>query len=322
MNHQYRDLRIEEVLRECPDVVSIRLRSADGTPLPPWEPGAHVDVRLPSGLVRQYSLCGDPHDPLTYTIAVLREPGGRGGSVEMHTLAVTAATLSVRGPRNNFALRPAPEYLFLAGGIGITPIASMVRHVAERGGRWALHYGGRTRESMAFVDRLARFGADRVSVWPQDESGLLPLADIIEGASPQAHVYACGPGPMLDAVARVCAGLAVPRTLRVERFGAPEELSPAAPSGGPDGAFEVELAESGVRLAVPADRTVLDVVREAVPDVEFSCQEGYCGTCETQVLSGEPDHRDTYLTEEERAGNEVMMICVSRSRGPLLRLLL
>lgn len=181
---------------------------------------------------------------------------------------------------------------------------------------------------MAFTDTLGRFADGRVHYWPQDECGLMPIADIIEGAAPEAHIYACGPEPMLASIARYCADSQTPRTLRFERFGAAvpttSETTSSPPGDGQEaaGSFEVELQNSGVRLTVPPDRSVLDVVREAVPEVESSCEEGYCGTCETRVLEGRPDHRDTYLTEEERASNEVMMICVSRSRGSLLRLLL
>lgn len=329
----FRDLKIEEVVHECANVLSVRLRSTDGGELPSWQPGAHIDVRLPSGLIRQYSLCGDQDDRCTYRIAVLLDPLGRGGSVELHALVEKAPTLCVRGPRNNFEMLPAPDYLFLAGGIGITPIASMVRRAEERGERWSLHYGGRTRDSMAFAGVMAQYGDDRVRFWPQDECGLMPIAEIIEAASPEAHIYACGPEPMLTAIARYCEDSPAPRTLRVERFGAAAAISGMtdvedAPGSAGDGEssleepFEVELQQTGVRLTVPPDRSVLEVVREALPDVEFSCQEGHCGTCETQVIEGEPDHRDSYLTDEERESNEVMMICVSRSRGPLLRLLL
>jgi ferredoxin-NADP reductase len=311
-------LAISEIREESPDVVSVRLQDPARAALPPWRPGAHLDVKLPSGLIRQYSLCGDPTDRSTYTIAVLKDPHSRGGSVEFHDIVRSAAELPVRGPRNNFELEPAEEYLFLAGGIGITPILPMVRHIALAGDEWALHYGGRTREHMAFANTLDDFPEDQVHYWPQDECGLMPIADIVEATPAGTHIYACGPEPMLQAIAEFCAESPTPRRLRVEKFGA----APAedTESEATNTTFEVELCRSGIRREVPPNRTVLEVVREALPNVAFSCQQGYCGTCETRVLGGRPDHRDTYLDDDERQSNETMMICVSRTDDPLLRL--
>ncbi|MFF7281150.1 2Fe-2S iron-sulfur cluster-binding protein [Streptomyces griseorubiginosus] len=295
-------------------VVSLTLRRPDGGPLPSWTPGAHIDVLLDTDagdLVRQYSLCGDPADRGAWQIAVLREPQGRGGSAYVHHRLLEGAAVRVRGPRNNFPLRPAARHLFIAGGVGITPILPMVEAAEAAGADWSLLYGGRTRASMAFLDRLAPHG-DRVLVRPQDEYGLLDLAAHLGVPKEGTLVHACGPEPLLRAVQEHCAGWP-PGTLGVERF-APVQ----AAETGAARAFELELARSGLTLTVPPDRSVLETLEEAGVDVGFSCREGTCGTCETDVLEGTPDHRDSLLTEDERAAGDTMFICVSRSRGPRL----
>lgn len=316
-----RPLLVEQVRLEATGVVSLTLADPDGGELPPWEPGAHIDLRLPSGTVRQYSLCGPPDDPRSYTVAVLREEHGRGGSVEVHDTALVGRTLRARGPRNHFALVEAEHYLFLAGGIGVTPILAMVRRAAANGASWELHYGGRTRDTMAFTDELSAIGAGRVHVVPQDESGLLPVAGLVGAAPPGAAVYCCGPEGMVRAVTEACAAT-MPGALHIERFGAPPGTGPAGERAAPPGAaqFTVELRRTGLRLEVPPDRTLLDVVREAVPEVGFSCEEGYCGSCETRVLAGVPEHHDTVLSDAERERGDTMMICVGRSASELLSL--
>ncbi|MFA3872896.1 2Fe-2S iron-sulfur cluster-binding protein [Streptomyces sp. MMCC 100] len=286
-------------------VLVLTLRHPLHEPLPAWEPGAHVDVVLGPELERQYSLCGDPADRAVWRIAVLRETDGRGGSAYVHEELRTGDKVGVRGPRNNFRLERAPRYRFVAGGIGITPILPMLAAAEEEGAEWTLLYGGRTRAGMAFTDELGRYG-DRVTIVPEDESGLLDLAPVLDDVSPDTLVYCCGPGPLLDAVeARCPAG-----SLRVERF-RPKKTDAEAPAT----EFEVVLARSGRTVAVPPGVSVLDAVREAGVEVLYSCTEGTCGTCETEVVEGEPDHRDSVLTQEERAAGETMLICVSRCRG-------
>ncbi|MEV3913776.1 PDR/VanB family oxidoreductase [Streptomyces canus] len=288
-------------------VLALTLRHPLGEQLPQWEPGAHIDVVLGPGLERQYSLCGDPADRTSWRIAVLREPVGRGGSAHVHEQLGQGDKVRVRGPRNHFALRPAPRYRFIAGGIGITPILPMLAAAEAEGAEWTLLYGGRTRESMAFTEELSRYG-DRVTVAPQDETGLLDLPSVLDGAPEGTLVYCCGPGPLLDAVEERCpAGL-----LHVERFTPKEQ--PAAENT----EFEVELAQTGTTVTVAPDVSVLDAVRASGVEVLFSCTEGTCGTCETDVLDGTPDHRDSVLTDEEREAGETMMICVSRCRGKKL----
>ncbi|MFD8422716.1 PDR/VanB family oxidoreductase [Streptomyces sp. NPDC059466] len=288
-------------------VIALTLRHPQGEELPGWEPGAHIDVVVGPGLERQYSLCGDPADRGAWRIAVLREPHGRGGSSYLHDRVGSGDTVRVRGPRQRFALAPAPRYRFVAGGIGITPILPMLAASQAAGAEWTLLYGGRTRDSMAFVGELSRYG-DRVRIAPQDECGLLDLDSVLSGISGGTLVYCCGPGPLLDAVEERCpTGL-----LHVERF------HPKAHEDDGDGEFEVVLARSGRTLTVPGDASVLDTVRGAGVEVLFSCAEGTCGTCETDVLEGTPDHRDSVLTDAERAAGGTMLICVSRCRGKRL----
>ncbi|WP_328563829.1 PDR/VanB family oxidoreductase [Streptomyces coelicoflavus] len=296
-------------------VLVLTLRHPLAEPLPAWEPGAHVDVVLGPGLERQYSLCGDPADRSAWRIAVLRETGGRGGSAYVHGELRSGDRLRVRGPRNNFRLERAPRYRFVAGGIGITPILPMLAAAEEAGAEWSLLYGGRSRAGMAFREELGRYG-DRVAIVPEDESGLLDLAPALDDLPPDTLVYCCGPGPLLDAVeARCPAG-----RLRVERFRPKEAVAASGVAGAPATEFDVVLARSGRTVAVPPGVSVLDAVREAGVEVLYSCTEGTCGTCETEVVEGEPDHRDSVLTQEERAAGETMLICVSRCRGRRLAL--
>jgi ferredoxin-NADP reductase len=285
------------------NVVRLTLRHPRGAPLPLWTPGAHVDLVLGPGLVRQYSLCGDPADRSAYQVAVLLQPSGRGGSRHVHSTLVEGRTVRVRGPRNHFPLVDASRYLFVAGGIGITPIVPMIRAVAARGAPWQLLYGGRTRASMAFArDLVVRYG-DRVVIRPEDETGLLDLPSFL---TPDTETYCCGPEPLLTTIEQLH-----PTRLHVERF------TPAAVDG-QQTSFEVELAQSGRTLAVPPDGSILQAVEDAGIPVLSSCREGTCGTCETAVLEGSPDHRDSVLDAQERAAGDVMMICVSRSHTPRL----
>jgi ferredoxin-NADP reductase len=292
-------------------VVELTLAAADGGPLPAWSPGAHIDLLLADGLVRQYSLCGDPGDPERWRIAVLREQAGRGGSAYVHDEIGCGAALAVSAPRNNFELLPASRYLFVAGGIGITPLLPMIARAEAEGTPWTLLYGGRTRASMAYTDELARYGS-RVQMRPQDEFGLLDLADYLGQVEGRALIYACGPEPMLAAVTAAAAHWPT-ASLRCERFTPVDVGEPARAD-----AFEVVLTRSGLTVSVPPGCSILEAVEKAGVNVLYSCREGTCGTCETDVVEGEPEHRDSLLTEQERASNETMFICVSRSLGPRL----
>jgi ferredoxin-NADP reductase len=305
-------LRVDVRTTGAEGVVVLDLCDPAGEDLPAWAPGAHVDLRLPDGLTRQYSLCGDPADRSRWRIAVLREPESRGGSAHVHDALVEGTVVEVRGPRNHFPLVPARRYLFVAGGIGITPILPMIDAADAAGAEWELHYGGRSRRSMAFLQSLEEATGQRVTLHPQDEVGLIDLESLLGTPRPGTLVYCCGPEPLLVAVEQRCA--AWPEgSLHVERF-APKDVGEPVLTG----AFEVELALSGLSLTVPPEKSVLQVVEEAGIDVLSSCTEGTCGTCETTVLSGEVDHRDSLLTPAEQAVNDTMFICVSRAACPRL----
>ncbi|MFF4871411.1 PDR/VanB family oxidoreductase [Streptomyces sp. NPDC000961] len=312
-----RTVVVKEVRSAADGIVTVELAPADGAALPGWEPGAHIDLVLPSGLIRSYSLCGDTEDLHTYRVAVLRAEGGRGGSAEVHGLR-EGQRIGIQGPRNRFPLVLAENYLFLAGGVGITALLPMI-HAAEAAGRdWRLVYGARSRVAMAFADELQDLGGDRVRLVPQDTHGLPDLAGALNGVTARTAVYACGPEPLLNAVESAVATHTPGRRLHlhVERFQGSEAASPASAGT----AFEVELRRSGRVLPVPADRSLLDVLRIAVPTLDFSCGEGFCGSCELRVLDGIPDHRDTVLPTGERGRHDVIYPCVSRARSPMLAL--
>ena len=294
-------------------VVALTLAPADGDLLPDWTPGAHIDLQLTDDLIRQYSLCGDPADRGTWRIGVLREVAGRGGSAYVHDELAPGTTLAVSVPRNNFELHSAPKYLFIAGGIGVTPILPMIAAAEREGADWTLLYGGRTRASMAFTEELARYG-DRVLLRPQDEYGLLNLAEHLGQVQHGSLIYACGPEPMLKAVAEACDHWP-PTALHLERF-APVELAEPVRSD----SFEVVLARSGLTVTVKPYHSILEAVEAAGVNVLSSCREGTCGTCETDVIDGLPEHRDSLLTKAERESNETMFICVSRCQGAQLTL--
>jgi ferredoxin-NADP reductase len=306
-------LRVGRRAEIAVNALLLELESASGEVLPEWPPGAHLDIHLPSGLTRQYSLCGAREDRSTYVVVVLREPHGRGGSEEIYRELGVGTEFISSTPRDHFRLVDASEYVLIAGGIGITPIKAMVDELRARGARWRLHYGGRSREHMAFVDELVDLGGDNVSIVPQDVDGLLDVPAIIGNLSPEATIYCCGPAPLLDAVLTACAEAGVSDRLHFERFVAPTDGAGFVTDG--DTAFEVELRSSGVTLQVPADKTLLEVVQSVLPDVPFSCTEGYCGSCESVVLDGEPDHRGSLMTPEEHDEEGTMLICVGRSKS-------
>ncbi|GAB99699.1 putative oxidoreductase [Gordonia namibiensis NBRC 108229] len=300
------DVKVHSVCFEGVNVVSLRLEADDGTALPHFSPGAHIDLDLGNDLVRQYSLCGSPLEP-TWRIAVLRERQSRGGSERAHRLSC-GDRVRVRGPRNHFPLEDAAEYLFIAGGIGVTPILPMLREAETRGVPWSLHYGGRTRGSMAFADEIAGYG-DKVHLYPQDEVGLLNLTWILGEPREGVGVYCCGPEGLLTAIESETESW--PHgALHTERFSPAEPVGPRVG----DTPFEVECQMSGVTVTVADDETILEAVeRVGGVIVSSSCREGTCGTCEATVLDGVPEHRDSVLTDDEREAGDVIMTCVSRS---------
>ncbi|GAF43292.1 PDR/VanB family oxidoreductase [Rhodococcus wratislaviensis] len=294
--------------QETSEVVSLELALPDGSELPTWTPGAHIDVAVGAAGVRQYSLCGDPQDRHRWRIGVLLERDGRGGSRYLHRESAPGNTLTVSLPRNNFALEPSRDYIFVAGGIGITPILPMIAAAHAEGATWTLHYGGRTRQSMAYLDEISEYGS-RVRVLPQDECGLLPLDDILAGIGPDAQVYCCGPEPLLAAIEPVDS-----QRLHVERF-RPRSVDEAL---GPDRDFTVKIASTGATIRVGEDQSIVDALEDAGIVVETSCREGTCASCETPVLEGEVCHRDSVLTAHEREQSASIMLCVSRARTDLL----
>jgi len=303
---------VSRIVEVADGVKTIEFRAADGSELPMWTPGAHLDVVIRDGVARQYSLCGDPAYRQSYRIGVLRDDGGRGGSLSMHTELAVGSRVRLRGPLNHFELVPADSYLFIAGGIGITPLLPMIRSAEMAGATWTLAYAGRSRRTMAFLDELEKQFGDRVRAYTADIDERMDVAALVAGAGDGTLVYCCGPARLLAAVEDASASL--PHgSLHLERFEAREAGAPVL-----DDSFEVELTLSGETLTVPPDRSILDVVEDAGVLVLSSCREGTCGTCETPVVSGEVDHRDSVLTPDEQADNEVMMICVSRAACPRL----
>ncbi|WP_166969557.1 PDR/VanB family oxidoreductase [Brevibacterium atlanticum] len=302
---------IADITDEADGVRSIEFVHAEGDELPPWEPGAHIDVLIGPDLERQYSLCGSTETPHSWRIAVLKEPESRGGSQWMHEELKVGDRIRIRGPRNNFSLVDADEYIFIAGGIGITPLLPMIAHCESNGKPWRLTYGGRSEASMAFIDTLALHG-EKVEFWPQDRAGIIDLDTLLANPRDNVAVFCCGPGPLLDAVEKQCERW--PKgTLHVERF----RPSKNALSG-ENTAFEVELDESGQVIDVAADQSIVEALEAAGIHIPTSCREGTCGTCETVVLDGVPDHRDSFLTDQEKESNEVMMPCCSRAKCPRL----
>ncbi|WP_197517177.1 PDR/VanB family oxidoreductase [Microbacterium karelineae] len=289
-------------------IVALELGAVNGRPLPAWEPGAHIDLLPEAGLERQYSLCGDPEDRTRWRVAVLRDDAGRGGSIAAHRLRA-GAFVRARGPRSNFAFAEpsrGERAVFVAGGIGITPILPMVRRAREAGADWTLHVCVRTRTALPFADELAEFG-ERVHLHVSDEGTRADMVEITETAA-SAPVWACGPGPMLDALIA-----AAPAALHIEQFSA-ADTAPAPPPA----PFEIELLSTGAVLDIPAERSILDVLEDNGVFAVSSCREGTCGTCETVVVEGEVDHRDRVLSAAERVTSPVMMICVSRAACPRL----
>lgn len=306
------DLEVTSRTVVAEGVVSLTLADPDGGELPGWTPGAHVDLLLTPELTRQYSLCGSPTDRDHWRIGVLLDDVGRGGSRHVHEALQPGTRVQVRGPRNNFPLAVSGRYVFIAGGIGITPLLPMIAEAEAASADWRLHYGGRRRQSMAFVDELVDRYGERIEVWPEDERGLLDLAALLDEPQPGALVYTCGPEGLLQAVEARCAGWPS-GSLHVERFAAKPVDRPAAAS-----TFEVVCQRSGITVTVPEDKSILEVVQDAGVAALSSCLEGVCGTCETAVVEGEPDHRDSLLTEDEKAAGDYMMICVSRCTGARL----
>ncbi len=296
-------------------VLRLTLAHPQGDPLPRWTPGAHVDIECgDTGLVRSYSLCGPSDRTDSYQVAVLREADSRGGSAWVHAHARVGTALRLRGPRNHFGFEPSGvPVILLAGGIGITPIAAMADEASRRGLDYQLHYAGRSRRTMAFVNDLRTRHGERLHLHIGDEGGRARLADLTAAArAGKAQVWACGPARWLDALQALADDPAAPwpaDTLHIEHFSA----QPTTLDARQEQAFEVDLQMSGLSLTVPADRTLLSVLRAANLDIPSDCEEGLCGSCEVRVVSGPLDHRDRVLTKAERAAGDRLLSCCSRA---------
>jgi vanillate O-demethylase ferredoxin subunit len=297
-------------------VVELELKSADGKPLPAFEPGAHIDVNLAGGLMRQYSLANFQPAPDSYTIAVSLADASRGGSRYVHDSIAVGDVLRIGLPRNSFPLDPkATGYTFIAGGIGITPILSMVRWCEMARKPWRLLYAARSRTRAAYVEELAFLGGERARLHFDDEAGhVADLASFLARLRRDEQVYCCGPEPLMQVVAAQTATHPVD-CVHFERFSVS-----AAPAGGYNRPFRVRLKSSGRELEIGADSSILDALEQAGIDHPFACREGLCRSCETEVCSGLPDHRDYVLSDTEKASNRMMMVCVSRARDGYLEL--
>jgi vanillate O-demethylase ferredoxin subunit len=310
-------VRVERKTREAQGVFSYELVSADDRPLPPFSAGSHIDVEIPGGFARQYSLCNDPSQSHRYQIAVLREIAGRGGSAAMHEQVHEGTLLQISLPKNHFALaHDAKRSLLLAGGIGITPILCMAERLAHAGADFELHYGARSHERMAFRGRIADSAFAARTHFHFDDGAAdqrLDLAGVLAGPAPGTHLYVCGPKGFMDAVLSTARANGWPEAQLHWEFFAAE-----APPADGDTPFQVQLASSGRVVDVPAGTSCVRALEAAGVYIPVSCEQGVCGTCLTRVIEGTPDHRDLYLTPDEQAAGDQFTPCCSRAKTPRL----
>ena len=312
------EMRVKVVRKkaEADGIASFELAPADGGTLPAFSAGSHVDVHVPGGLTRQYSLCNDPVTRHTYRIAVLRDAASRGGSVGMHDAVNEGDVLTISEPRNHFPLVHAVRTILFAGGIGITPLLCMAHRLAAVGSDFELHYCTRSKSKTAFVDEIAQSNfADRVHFHFDDgpEEQKLQLARVLTQVEPQTHLYVCGPAGFIQFVTEWAKGCGWPAgQVHVEFFAAPGQDTSA------DRAFDVKVASTGQVVNVPTGKSVVKALAEAGVEVLTSCEQGVCGTCITRVLEGTCDHRDMYFTDEEKARNDQFTPCCSRAKSEVL----
>lgn len=317
MNDSTLDVRVACRRIEADSIVSFELTSPDGRDLPRFDAGSHIDVHVPGGLVRQYSLCNAPHERSRYQIAVLRDPQSRGGSASMHDALREGDEVRISMPRNHFALAAgAAKHVLLAGGIGLTPLLCMAEHLSVAGQTFEMHYCARSRSRAAFLERIGRSAWDAQVHYhfdDEDDGQRLNLDAVLAKPGAGTHLYVCGPQGFMNAVLDAARTHGWPESqLHYEFFAAP------AVDTAHDAAFEVQLARSGKIVQIPADRTTIQALADAGVEVPVSCEQGICGTCITRVLDGEPDHRDLFLSPDEQARNDQFLPCCSRSKSRML----
>ncbi len=317
MNSPTLSVRVARKQVEAIDICSFELVAEAGTTLPGFAAGSHVDVLLPGGITRQYSLCNDPTENHRYLIGVLRDPASRGGSRAMHDAVQEGDCLRISAPKNHFPLaHEARRHLLLAGGIGITPILCMAERLANISASFEMHYCTRSRVRTAFHERIAQSGFAARAHFHFDDGPAGQKLDIEQFlATPEdgMHLYVCGPRGFMDAVLGTARARAWPEAqLHYEFFAADVGTADSNTD------FEVQLASSGRIVTVPRDKSALQALAAAGIDLPFACEQGVCGTCLTRILEGVPDHRDSYLTPEERAANDQFTPCCSRARTPRL----
>lgn len=305
------DVRLVAIRYAARDTNLFEFARIDRQPLPAYEPGAHIDLHLPNGLVRQYSLIVAKPDLASYTVGIKRDPASRGGSKYIHDELRVGRAIKISAPRNNFPLKEGARHVILfAGGIGITPIWCMVQRLAERGRSWQLYYSARSRADMAFLHALEAMAGATFHFDDEAAGKFLDIGQLLAQAPKDAHLYCCGPAPMLSAFEAATADWP-PDQIHVEYF-----TPKAAPAK--SGGFTVELARSHQEFFIPAGKTILQVLLDAGVDVDYSCELGICGACEQRVISGQPEHRDSILTEEEQASNTRVMICCAGCKSDRL----
>lgn len=301
-------VRLTQIRFEADGIASYEFTPVDAPELPAFEAGSHIDLYLPENRVRSYSLLNDPHERHRYVIAVQREADGRGGSAWMHVTPRVGDMFTISAPLNDFPLREdAAESVFVCGGIGITPVLSMIRRLERIGTKWQLHYAARSARRTAYARELAALACDggQLALHIEETGKRLCVREIVARAHPDAHLYCCGPRGMVDEFIDACSGR--PREqVHYERFAAANESATA-------GGFDIVLYRSGQRIPVAAGKSMLDVLLDHGVDVQYACSSGVCGTCKTGVIDGVPDHRDDYLTDQEKQSNRAVMVCCSGS---------
>ncbi len=307
---QTMQVRLRALVWEAPGVLSLELTAPDGSALPPFEPGAHIDVKLPDGTLRQYSLCGDPNDTSHYRLGIRAISGGASSSY-VHRKLRPGDLITVSTPRNNFPLVDAKHYIFVAGGIGVTPFIPMMREASAKSRSWTLLYCNKRNEDAPFLNEIRQLGGE-ISLHSSEAGTRLDVAQRLTAVEKDAVVYCCGPESLMTAVEEAT-GAWPEGTVHFEWF-APR----SRPADETSGAFEVVCERSGLTLSVPPEKSILEVLGDAGIEVPRSCEQGICGTCEVRVISGDVDHRDSILSSSERAANATMMTCVSRAKGARL----